>query len=123
MKMPLETLIATCIAVAAIEAALHWFPWDVMPIANRKTGELEKPWTYIVGLVPILLAFAGWILRKNPHRMVPAWMAVTGITAISVAAGASILCAYIIDWARARYWRKRLGELDGRNHRSTYPRG
>jgi hypothetical protein len=123
MKMPVETLIAACIAVAAIEATLHWFPWEKTPVSARETGELEPPWTYIVGLAPILLAYAAWICQTKPHRLIPAQMAVTGIMAISVSAGAAVICANAVDWAGARYWRKRLGELDGSNDGSSHTGG
>jgi hypothetical membrane protein len=119
MKMPVETLIAACITVFAIEAMLHWFPWNRTPFADRESGELGAPWTYIVGLAPILLAYTAWICQAKPHRLIPAQMAITGIVLITSSAGAAVIGANLIDRAGARYWRRRLGELDGSNDGSS----
>ena len=82
------------------EALLHCFPW------NRLFGhELEPPWTYVVGLAPLLTAFSLWVYAFD------GWVPVVGIWLICGAGGLAVVILYAFD----RYVAKRNAKWLGGN--------
>ena len=99
-------LIPPGLIAALIIAALHWAPWN--KILGR---ELQPPWTYVVGLLPLMLTFTGWALIEKPTHT----HAVVGLWAIVGAGGIADGAAYLVDdLAGARIARKLV--LSGRSH-------
>jgi hypothetical protein len=83
-----ELLVASALAGLS-EAVLHWFPW------HRAVGrELQPPWTYMVGMLPIGAAFSAWTMRR---RRLTAVDAVGGLWCIAVVSGAAVVLAYVVD--------------------------
>ncbi|RPJ25070.1 MAG: hypothetical protein EHM35_15835 [Planctomycetaceae bacterium] len=77
-----------CALTAAVEAVLHWAPWP------RWLGkEMQKPATYVVGMVPILVIFSAWMLVRKPS----ARHAIFGLHAITASAGAAVIGGYELD--------------------------
>jgi hypothetical protein len=79
-------LAAYAAIVFLTEAFLHCFSW------NRLLGhELEPPWTYVVGLIPLLTAFSLWAFAFI------GWAPVVGIWLICGAGGLPVVALYAFD--------------------------
>lgn len=71
------------------QAVAHWFPW------NRALGhEMEPPFTYMVGMAPIIGLYSVWAARR---RQLSGADAAIGICTITAASGLSVLAAYALD--------------------------
>jgi hypothetical protein len=74
---------------ALVQLVSHWFPW------NKLTGrELQAPYTYVVGVIPIVGAFTGWAAHR---RQLAGIEAARGLVTITAASGLAVVGAYIID--------------------------
>jgi hypothetical protein len=83
-----ELAVASALAGLS-EAVLHWFPW------HRAVGhELQPPWTYVLGMLPLGSAFTGWALRRKRLTAVDA---VGGLWCVTVASGVAVVLAYVVD--------------------------
>jgi len=114
----LAALAIACIATSAVEAALHWFPWNLLPVIScgplpplqdKDTGELAPPYTYIAGMAPILAALTIWLFTGQ-HTTT---MIAIGAWTITASVGVTVFATYLIDRGLRRNLRAKLGDLDG----------
>lgn len=92
--------------LAVLEALLHWLPW------NRANGdELQPPWTYVVGITPVVGFVSAWAMRRRQLRGVGF---VVGLLVHVLAAGGAVIGGYVLDawWGERNALRLRLWGRD-----------